>query len=97
MRRCRGSGFVRTRGQQDFVSDADLAADALIRKPISDRFPGEPVLSEKRATFGPVGADGRSTGKTATSMLPDRDCGNATVGAKQVQLAATVSGRGQDR
>ena len=47
MRRCRTSGFVRTKGHQDFVGDADLAAESLIRKAISDCFPEKPILGEK--------------------------------------------------
>ena len=43
----RSIGFVRKKGQQHFVSDADLAVEALIRRAISDSFPSETILGEE--------------------------------------------------
>ena len=43
----RSIGFVRKKGQLDFVSDADLAVEALIRRAISDSFPSETILGEE--------------------------------------------------
>ena len=47
MRRQRSADFVRTKGLQDFVTDADRAVERFIRDRVAARYPSEAVMGEE--------------------------------------------------